>query len=276
MSYKSVRLLVEAINGEMDNVRKALMSMPPESDARDAAASFAIEMMNELRKLVDELVTMADRPTVDDVLKMKAVDYVATMKPLVRLYHQALLKNELLAQAICEDVQAAGVLLVILGDGKIVIGTAYDPNRPEVAIAIEAMVTSLDNDTKKLAKEGVEIAEEQLGITPPTNDEQPAPLRVRYYDRIREYDQDRNAEAELVIDMDGVVIKDALGGEVGRKATDAEIDSCIVVKDPGSGVGYCVGYHDDNPCGAEDCFVLQARSAEDQAAFQKKLDEGQE
>jgi hypothetical protein len=151
----------------MDTLRKQLMAMPPEADARDAKCGEAIEGLNDLRKMFDELAAKADRPTIEDIRQQPPADYVATMKPLVRNYHQQLMSIDKLAPCLCEDLQASGVVLMLVGDGKTVIRTAVDPNREEVQLAIEIILQSLDEGMKKVAEEGVEAAEQQLGITAP-------------------------------------------------------------------------------------------------------------
>jgi hypothetical protein len=159
VSYKSVRLLVEAINSQTDTLRKQLMVMPP-----DVKCSETIDGLNDLRKLVDELAEKADRPSIDDVTKLTPGDYVATMKPLVGNYHRQLMMVDKLAPCLCEDLQASGVVLMLIGDGKTVIRTATDPNRPEVQLAVEIILASLDDGMRKVTEEGVQEAEKQLGI----------------------------------------------------------------------------------------------------------------
>ena len=158
--FKSVRLLVESIHKEMDTLRKAVMNceiLPDKSvDIYDA--------MGELRLLFDELGAMADRPTIEDVMKQSAGDYVATMKPLVRKYHQQLMAVDKLAPCLCEDLQATGCIVMLIGDGKTVVRTAADPDRPEVQLAVEALLASMDAGTKQIVTEGVAEAEKQLGI----------------------------------------------------------------------------------------------------------------
>lgn len=234
MAYKSVRLLVEAIHSEMDLLRKSVMAceIPPEKsvDIYDA--------MGTLRGLFDELGVKADRPTLEDVVKLSPSDYVATMKPLVGNYHRQLLTADLLTACLCEDLQATGVMLVLIGEDKTIVRASHHPDHPEVGLAIEAMVEVLDSGTRQVVSEGVAEAEKQLGIeNEPIDQPSDKPLRVRYADAIQQDDFERNYKAEFVIDCNGIVIKDRYG-EAGRKATEEEIDSCILVKDPGSGVGY--------------------------------------
>lgn len=233
MSYKSVRLLVEAIHAEMNKIRFHLISSEPSTN-NDAAQ----DGMIELRKLIEELESKASRPTIDDVTKQSPGDYVATMKPLVRKYHQQLMVADKLAPCLCEDLQAGGCILMLIGDDKTIVRTAADPNRPEVQLAVEALLASMDRGTKEVVTDGAAEVEKQLGLAPPPEAEEPEkPLRVRYLDRIQQDDFERNAKAEFVIDENDIIVKDRLGDRYGQKATQEEIDSCIVVKDPTTGVG---------------------------------------
>jgi len=165
--FKSVRLLVESIHKEMDTLRKAVMNceLPGEKSVG------IYEAMGELRELFDELGAMADRPTIEDVTMQSPGDYVATMKPLVRNYHRQLMVADKLAPCLCEDLQATGCILMLIGDGKTVVRTAADPNRPEVQLAVEAILASLDQGTKQVMTEGVAEAEKQLGIAPTAGDQ---------------------------------------------------------------------------------------------------------
>lgn len=260
MSYKTPRLLVEAINREMDALRKRIIGAEPSTWGDVDAQAAAAESVNDLRKLVDELAAMASRPTIDDVRAMSAIDYVTTMKPLVADYHRKLLMTSNLAPCLCEDLQAAGTLLILIGDGRISIVTAHHPDRPEVGLAIEAMIEAMDTNTRKVAEDGVAEAEKMLGIEPVDAEAaaDQVPARLRYVDTITSEDNARNMKAEFVVDANGDVIKDR-NGPVPRTATQEEIDSCVLVKDPGSGVGFCAGYHDDSPCGADDCFALKKK-----------------
>lgn len=166
MAYKSVRLLVEAIHSEMEGLRMNLMSAGPTDDIALVTGAAQGQLI-ELRKLFDELAAKADRPTIEDVTKQTPGDYVATMKPLVGNYHRQLMTVDRLAACLCEDLQASGVILMLIGDGKTVVRTAVDPRREEVQLAVEIILKSLDEGMKNVAEEGVAAAEEQLGITPP-------------------------------------------------------------------------------------------------------------
>lgn len=165
MAFKSVRLLNEAIHKEMDALRKLLMGAEPGSVTDDGQS--AIETLNLMRGLLDELAAKADRPTIEDVMQQSPGDYVATMKPLVRKYHQQLFVTNTLAPCLCEDLQATGIVLMLIGDGKTVVRTATDPNNPEVGLAVEIILQSLDEGMKKVAEEGAAVAEQQLGIATP-------------------------------------------------------------------------------------------------------------
>jgi hypothetical protein len=237
MSYKSPRLLVEAIHTKIDEQRQMLMSVGDDTPFV-AVNSDLQEGLNDLRKLFDELAAMADRPSIDDVTKLAPGDYVATMKPLVRTYHQQLMTVDKLAPALCEDLKANAVVLILVGDGNTVVRTAHDPAKDEVALVVETLLAAIDAGTKQIVDEGAAAAEKQLSLGGPLlMEEDDQPLRVRYADMIQDDDAERNLKAELVIDCCDVVVKDR-NGPVGRKATQEEIDSCIVVKDPSTGVGY--------------------------------------
>lgn len=167
MAYKSVRLLVEAIHGEMDSLRKSIMGVEASAWGGTSGGDTALEHLNELRKLFDELGVKADRPTIDDVTKQPPGEYVATMKPLVGNYHRQLMTVDKLAACLCEDLQATGVILMLIGDGKTVVRTAVDPAREEVQLAVEIILKSLDEGMKNVAEEGVNEAETLLGIDAP-------------------------------------------------------------------------------------------------------------
>jgi hypothetical protein len=147
----------------MDTLRKAVMNceLPGEKSVG------IYEAMGELRELFDELGAMADRPTIEDVTKQSPGDYVATMKPLVRNYHRQLMIADKLAPCLCEDLQATGCVLMLIGDGKTIVRTAADPNRPEVQLAVEAILATLDGGIKEVMTEGVTEVEKQLGIGTP-------------------------------------------------------------------------------------------------------------
>lgn len=170
MAFKSVRLLNDAIHKEMDALRKVLMSTEPGAVTDDGQT--ALETVNVLRNLFDELAAKADRPTIEDVTKLTPGDYVATMKPLVRTYHQQLMTVDLLAPCLCEDLQANGCIIMLIGAGKTVVKTAIDPNSPEeVKLAVEAVLATLDGGIQQVVTEGVAEAEKQLGITTPPDGE---------------------------------------------------------------------------------------------------------
>ena len=173
MSYKSPRLLTEKIHSDIDFIRKQLMVAADDNSMNDLslANGAAQEQLNDLRKLVDELSSMASRPSIDDVQLMRPADYVEAMKPLVRRYHQALLASDTLPACLCADLQAAGVLLVVIGDGRTVVRAAHHPDHPEVALAIEAMIDLLDRGTKEVVEEGVTAAEAAMDLPPMTEAE---------------------------------------------------------------------------------------------------------
>lgn len=243
MAYKSTRLLVEAIHSKMDEARKRLMQTVVEAD--DGMAG-AFESMNELRTLIDELSEKANVPTIDELNNMSVGDYVRTMKPLVARYHRQLLVADKLTACLCEDTQSVGCVLILIGE-KTIVRTSYDPEFPNAQMGVEAVLQALENMNKTM-QEGVEAYEDMAGVEAPREgdeeedefdgDDDDEPLRVRYADPIQNQDIERNERAALVIDMNDEVIKDRFGGPVPRKATQEEIDSCIVVKDLATGVGY--------------------------------------
>ena len=179
MSYKSVRLLNDAIHKQMDELRKNIMGVEPSAWGGTTNKEETFEALDDLRKLLDELAAKADRPTIDEVTKQSPGDYVATMKPLVGLYHRQLMAFDKLAPCICEDLQASGVVLMIIGDGKTVVRTAVDENRPEIQLAVEIILQALEQGTQQTMTEGVAEAEKQLGIPQdgdaPPELEQPEP-----------------------------------------------------------------------------------------------------
>lgn len=171
MAFKSVRLLNEAIHSEMEKLRKSIMSVEASAWGGTDGNETALEHLNDLRKLFDELAAKADRPTIEEVTLLAPGDYVATMKPLVRKYHQQLMTADLLAPCLCEDLQAMGCIVMLVGEGNTVVRTAVDPRRPEVQLAVEAILESLDSGTKQVVTEGVAEAEKQLGIAAPESGE---------------------------------------------------------------------------------------------------------
>lgn len=138
VSYKSTRLLVEAINREMESVRKAAMG------------NMALGSMNELRDLVAELAKKAERVAVEDVPEMAPADYVATMKPLVAEYHHLLSARSLIAECLCMDLRVPACVLIVIGEQDISVRAAHDPRRPDAALAVETLVAALDDVVKKM------------------------------------------------------------------------------------------------------------------------------
>lgn len=184
MSYKSTRLLVEAINNQMTNMKKLLMQ-----ELATSALDGAQESWVELRKLVDELSEKADRPSIDDLQSMSVGDYVKTMKPLVRQYHQNLFRVDKLTACLCEDIEADGCVLIFIGDGKTVIRTAYNEDRPNAQMGVEAVVQCLEGMNQML-QQGIEEFENQAGI------EVPEEAIVRSPPAITEEDPSTEDEAE--------------------------------------------------------------------------------
>lgn len=147
VNYKSTRLLVEATNKAMDAVRKAAMGN----------IALPWDHLNELRDLVAELAKKADRTALEDVPGLPPAGYVAAMKPLVTTFHRQLMVVDKLAPCLCEDLQAAVCVLILVGDGRTVVRAAHDPSRPEMALAVETIIASLDSGTKQVVAEGVTV-----------------------------------------------------------------------------------------------------------------------
>lgn len=147
-NYKSTRLLVEAINSEMDAVRKAAMG------------NMALGSLNELRDLVAQLVKKAERIALEDLTVMAESDpaeYVAAMMPFVAEYHRQLAPLDLLAPCLCQDLRVSACLVILVGDGASSVRAAHDPARPDVALVVETLIASLDAGTKQVAGEAAEV-----------------------------------------------------------------------------------------------------------------------
>jgi hypothetical protein len=168
--------LVEAIHKEMEDLRKLLMVTVSDDTLSDVslANAEAQEKLIELRKMFEELAAKAERPTIEDVVKLSPGEYVATMKPLVGNYHRQLMTANLLAPCLCEDLQATGCILMLVGDGNTVVRTAVDPNRPEVQLAVEAILQTLDGGIQQVMTEGVAEAE-KFGTMVTESELEPAP-----------------------------------------------------------------------------------------------------
>lgn len=138
--YGSARLLVEAVDREMENVRRAAMG------------NMALGPLNELRDLVAQLSEKASRIAVDDLPGLPATEYVAKMKPVVADYHRALAANDLLAQCLCMDMRASGCVLVMLGDDKTSVKAAHDPGKPGAEKAVGALLAALDDGARRVAE----------------------------------------------------------------------------------------------------------------------------
>jgi hypothetical protein len=239
MAYKSKRLLLEAVTKEMDAIRKLLTQLGTDvvNNAQfmmSQRVSDAQESLNDLRKLFDEVTERLEKPSINDLENMEPSDYVTTMMPLVTQYHRRLMIADRLTSCICTDLGAAGAVIILIGEGSTSVKTAYDPARPDVALAIEAILAALDNNTKQVLTEGVAEAEKQFGIAdyPVSEIPEDSDLRIRYGDPIQEQDLERNRKAAFVINASNVVIKDR-NGPTPRGATEEEIDSCLLVKEPG-------------------------------------------
>lgn len=144
-TYKSTRLLIEAVNHEMLAVRKA------------ALGNMEAGALNELRDLVDQLIKKADRTAVEDVRELAPADYVATMKPLVADYHRLLLARDLLETCLCMDLRANACVVILVGDEGSRARAAHDPGRPDAALIVETLLASLDDGVKRIAAEAAAV-----------------------------------------------------------------------------------------------------------------------
>lgn len=168
VTYKSSRLLIEKINSEFDELRKLLMSGVPDGDERRD-----LTKVNDIRELIGQLETLANRPTLDDVPTMSVGDYVKTMMPLVKLYHQHLFRIDKLTSCLCTDIEADGCVLIFIGDGKTIIRTAYNEERPNAQMGVEAILQCLEGMNQVL-EQGVAEYENQAGVEVPVEAEVPA------------------------------------------------------------------------------------------------------
>jgi len=169
VSYKSVRLLCEAIRDEMDKLRKSALTLEGTPDQK----ADIFDAMGTLRTMFDDLAVKADRMAIDDLAQLPPADYVTTMKPIVSSYHRQLMTADALAPCLCDDLKAVGCVLILIGDGKLIVRTAVDPNRPEAQLAVDALLESLDNSTKQVVAEGAAEVEKQLGVVVPESDLEP-------------------------------------------------------------------------------------------------------
>ena len=154
MSYKNPRLLIEKLNQEVKSLRERLMlaSAATTVDRIIDRLCEGQDQLNDVSKLINELGTMAMRPSIDDVTKLSPGEYVATMKPLVANYHRALMGADKLAPCLLEDLQAFGCILILLGDEKSVVRTAHDPAHPTIALVMESMLEAMDSGTKQAGR----------------------------------------------------------------------------------------------------------------------------
>jgi hypothetical protein len=151
-NYKSTRLLVEAVNREMESVRKAAMG------------NMALGSLNELRDLVAQLVKKAERVALEDLTGMSESDpaeYVAAMMPFVAEYHRQLAPRDLLAPCLCRDLRLLACVVILVGEDKSTVKAAHDPARPDAALIVETLLTSLDGGAKQVASayEGIDLKE---------------------------------------------------------------------------------------------------------------------
>lgn len=140
VNYKSTRLLIEAVNQEMESVRKAAMG------------NMVLGSLNDLRDLVAQLAKKAERLAIDDVRELPAPEYVATMKPLVADYHRQLMAANQLAPCLCMDLRSIACIVILVGpDGHSSVRAAHDPDRPDAALVVETLLASLDGGSKLVA-----------------------------------------------------------------------------------------------------------------------------
>lgn len=161
-NYKSTRLLIEATNRAMDEVRKAAMGN----------IALPWTALNELRNLVEQLAEKANRTALEDVSiqNMTPGDYVATMKPLVATFHRQTMAANMLAPCLCEDLQALACVLILVGEGKTVVRASHVSDRPEIALAVETIVASIDAGTKQVVSEAeAAMSALEAPVGPPEN-----------------------------------------------------------------------------------------------------------
>ncbi len=176
VNYRSTRLLIEAVNREMESVRKAAMG------------NIALGPLNELRDLLAQLVKKAERIALEDLVGMAEADpagYVAAMMPFVADYHRQLAPRDLLAPCLCRDLRVPACVVILVGDEGSRVRAAHDPDRPDVALIVETLLASLDEGTKKVAAEAAAAQEKAAsayeGIDQQAGDSLPyetAPLTV--------------------------------------------------------------------------------------------------
>lgn len=159
-TYKTVRLLVEAVNREMEAVRKAAMG------------NMALGSLNELRDLVEQLAKKAERVAVEDVQDFPPDKFVATMKPLVANYHRLLAVHNLLPNCLCEDLRVPACVVILVGDEGSMVRAAHDQNRPDMQLVVETIINALESGTKQVATEAAAATEafseidQQAGAVP--------------------------------------------------------------------------------------------------------------
>jgi hypothetical protein len=163
-NYKSTRLLVEAINNEIEDLRKTLMSVEPAAMPDRRGDVFAPTMT--LRGLVDQLAEKADRVALADVRELAPVDYVAAMKPLVAEYHQLLAARDLLVPCLREDLGLNAVVLIMMDDTRSVVRAIHRPDRPEFELAVGAVVAAIEEGVKKAMEGEIVDLKAKLGVDP--------------------------------------------------------------------------------------------------------------
>jgi len=153
-TYRSTRLLIEAVNREMDAVRKAAMG------------NMALGSLNELRDLVAQLIKKAERLALEEVQELEPAKFVATMKPLVANFHRILVGHDLLANCLCEDLRLPACVVILVGDDGSRVRAAHDPNRPDAALIVETLIASLEGGAKQVAVDAAAATEAFSGIDP--------------------------------------------------------------------------------------------------------------
>lgn len=150
VNYRSTRLLVEAINQEMEAVRKAAMG------------NMALGPLNDLRDLMAQLIRRAERTTLDDVAGMadtNPAEYVAAMKPLVAEYHRQLMDRDLLVPALCMDLRANACIVIIVGERGSAIRAAHHPDRPDAELLVGTIVELIDDGLRRIAADASAVTE---------------------------------------------------------------------------------------------------------------------
>ena len=92
----------------------------------------------------------------DRLTKLPSDEYVATMKPLFTRFLQQLMAADLVASAVCESLNAEGILIAMIGAGRTVVKTAVKPDNQQAELAINSMIEILDQGMAKSLQSGVD------------------------------------------------------------------------------------------------------------------------